>query len=305
MKVFLRFFVLLLCAMLIGSAAMAESTYLLPGSDTRVITEEELWVWDRESLSYMFNEIMARHGFVFGNGGEYDTWFRQFPWYTPNDDPDNQKMVYNVLSNLEWDNYTTIKKVAAQMDANGEPWHNPARRCYKDLVIPASNADIVDDSTILEGYQRIHLPIGIQFPVYAAPSNQAWRGQDGRAQVSTSGALWACGWENGWLLICYQTDADAMRVGYIDGALFPGYAADLPELKFAYQPENVTQACPMTDDPMVANTPMTWLQQGAAVTFLTTMTTPQGESWDYIETTIDGQQARGFIPAGALAYAGL
>ncbi|MBR4361072.1 MAG: YARHG domain-containing protein [Clostridia bacterium] len=303
MKVFLRFFVLLLCAVLVCSAAAEESAYLLPGSDTRVITEEELWVWDRESLSYMFNEIMARHGFVFGEGGEYDTWFRQFSWYTPNDNPDNQTMVYNVLSNLEWDNYTTIKKVAAQMDANGEPWHNPDRKCYRNMEIPAP-VNTADDSVILLGFQRVSLPRGNQLPVYAAPSYQAWRGNDGRAQVDTSSAVWSCGWENGWLLICCGTDTNAMRVGYIDGALIPGYAANLPTLKFAYQPETVTQACPMTDDPMVANTAMIWLQQGAAVTFLTTVTTPQGQNWDYIETTINGQQARGFIPSGILAYAG-
>ncbi|MBQ9307848.1 MAG: YARHG domain-containing protein, partial [Clostridia bacterium] len=34
--------------------------YLIPDSDTRVLTKEEIWKWDYESLWYLINEIFAR-----------------------------------------------------------------------------------------------------------------------------------------------------------------------------------------------------------------------------------------------------
>ena len=69
---------LLLAAL--SSAAVADRMYLIPDSDTRRLTEDELWQWDRESLSFIFNEIFARHGYVFSAGGKYDIWFSAMPW---------------------------------------------------------------------------------------------------------------------------------------------------------------------------------------------------------------------------------
>lgn len=306
MKLIKRAFLMLICLLLLSSAALAEQMYLMPDSNTRKLTEAELWEWDRESLSYMFNEIMARHGFVFSAGSAYDKWFRQFPWYTPNENPDNQTMVYNVLSNLEWTNYETIKKVASEMDSAGAPSHDSTKKCYRDMVIPTSFQPTVAESSILVGFNRYYLSGSQLLPVYAAPSAYAWRGAEGKAEVSTSGVIWAAGRQNGWLLICYETNDHNMRVGYINEAQAGAGASvvQLTEMTFSYIPMALLQACPMTDDPMVANIPMTWLPQGTQVTFLTTFITQQGQSWDYIEITINGQQARGFVPHGALAYLG-
>lgn len=69
-------FVLLLSLSL---PAMADRLYLIPDSDSRRLTEAELWEWDRESLSFIFNEIFARHGYVFSPGGKYDLWFSAMP----------------------------------------------------------------------------------------------------------------------------------------------------------------------------------------------------------------------------------
>ena len=42
--------------------ARADRQYLIPDSNTRLLTWAELDAWDRHSLSYVFNEIFARHG---------------------------------------------------------------------------------------------------------------------------------------------------------------------------------------------------------------------------------------------------
>ena len=96
-----RIIAMLLCLMLLPVWALADDLYLIPDSDSRRLTENELWQWDRESLSFIFNEIFARHGFVFQPGGKYDIWFSSMPWYRPNANPDNQRYCYPKLSQLE------------------------------------------------------------------------------------------------------------------------------------------------------------------------------------------------------------
>ena len=66
MKKLLAIGLSLLCLFACASA-LADRAYLMP-SDSRALTEAELWEWDRESLSFMFNEIFARHGFTFDAG---------------------------------------------------------------------------------------------------------------------------------------------------------------------------------------------------------------------------------------------
>ena len=65
-----RFFCLLLCLCLLPACALGERAYLIPDSDTRKLTESELWAWDYESLGYILNEIFARHGYNFIPGGK-------------------------------------------------------------------------------------------------------------------------------------------------------------------------------------------------------------------------------------------
>ena len=55
----------------------------------------------------------------------------------------------------------------------------------------------------------------------------------------------------------------------------------------------------LTDDPARTGNPLVQLAAGTPVTYLTTMY--NSGAWDYIETTINGQVARGFVPAGTLS----
>ena len=60
----------------------------------------------------------------------------------------------------------------------------------------------------------------------------------------------------------------------------------------------MTEGVNLTDDPALTGNSLVFIPAGTKVTYLTTMFNSTG--WDYIETTIDGKQARGFIPTGML-----
>ena len=126
---------LLMLALPMG--ALADHQYLLD-SDTRKITEAELWDWDRESLSFMYNEIFARHGYPFQVGGKFYNWFNAQPWYQAVRKVTKEQAVA-AASNLEWQNYKTIKSVISQMDAIGWPFRKPAGsslKSWRDFTPP-------------------------------------------------------------------------------------------------------------------------------------------------------------------------
>lgn len=285
------------CILLLGLAlpSSADSQYLIADSNSRRLTEEELWGWDRESLSFIFNEIFARHGYVFSRGGKYDLWFSAMPWYTPNASSDNQKYVYPKVTALEWDNYHLIKKVIAKMDALGFKAHDGSLKCYRDFTPPQSGWS-------LTGFSYAALKTGQKLAVYAAPGASSWRGANGKAVVNTNGAVYAAGWDQGWLLVYYETNSGSIRVGYVDGSAIQGKVDNWNYLSFDRAPATVTHACVMTDDPMKAGITMTTISAGAQVTYLSTFVNQYGQVWDYIETRIGDQNARGFIPQGNLDY---
>ncbi len=279
----------MLCVCMMPLSALADQLYLIPDSDSRYLTKAELYQWDRESLSYIFNEIFARHGYAFNPGGKYDNWFSAMPWYTP-DDPDNHKTVMNRVSNLEWKNYYLIKEVIAEMDAMGYKSHDATKKCYRNITPPGS--------WYMTGFKLVNMKAGQRIPIYSAPSYSSWRGANGKALVSTDGAVWAAGWENGWLLMFYETNSGSIRVGYGNAADMSSKPKVNTQLMFDYIPVTVTANCTLTDDPLKTGTTITTLHAGANVTYLTTMINQYGMDWDYIETSVNGQTVRGFIQHG-------
>ena len=279
----------------VSASALADRMYLIPDSDTRRLTQDELWQWDRESLSFIFNEIFARHGYVFSEGGKYDIWFSAMPWYTPNANPDNEHYCLPKLSKLEWDNYHTIKQVAKEMDSYGVRGHDPKKKCYRNYT-PKGN------TFALSGFSYANLKSGQKLAVYSAPSSGSYRGSNGKAQVSTNGGVWAAGWEGNWLLIYYETNKGSIRVGYVDGAKIRGGGSTWQQLQFSREPVTLTQSCTLTDDPMRGNSPMASLRAGSSVTYLSSFINQNGQMWDYVETSVNGQRARGFLPANCIDY---
>ena len=289
---------LILCLAMTPLCAWADRAYFLD-SDTRRITESELWEWDRESLSFMFNEIFARHGFTFDVGGKFYNWFNNQPWYQLIAKVDDQT-AYARTTQLEWDNYHTIKRVIAKMEASGHPYRKSPGSNLKSWIDnpPPGNWS-------LTGFQVANIRGEQKLNVYSAPSTASWRGANGRAMVNTSGGVWAAGWENGWLLVFYETNAGSVRVGYVNGNTISGPVTTAwgtlnDPLFFSRQNARLTANCQLTDDPVKNASAITSLRSGGTVKYLTTVINQYGRVWDYIETSVSGQTVRGYIPSGCL-----
>lgn len=281
---------LALLLLALGQMAAADTQYIIPDSDVRQLTEEELWTWDYESLGYILNEIFARHGYNFNPGEAYDTFFRSRPWYVPNADSDNQRACYSQLNAVEWYNERLIKDVRSEMRSTKN--YNTDGKSIWDLQF--SSAEVFD------GFAYVSLKPNQKFPVYSAPSDRAWRGANGKASMSTNGAVYAGGWDGGWLLVMYEVNSGAMRVGYIDGQQLQGDTPHCDILQFACRDATIQSQCTLTDDPVRTSAAITTLMPGAAVRYLRTYTNA-GTALAYVETTVGGQTARGFVPASCVA----
>lgn len=213
-----RWMLMVLAALLLSiGIASAELNYILPDSNSRELTWDEVARWDYETLGYAFNEIFARHGYVFHPGEKYDNYFSCQPWYTPNRDTNNQRAVYPYLNTTEWANYELIKEV----------------RGYK-----AENGD-------------------------------------------SGESMWT----------------------YFSGGFdtLGGVPMDT-SLTFSYTTATLNAGTALTDDPAMRKTTIAQLRAGTQVTYLTSFFNKS--AWDYIETTVDGQTTRGFVPAGCLTIHG-
>lgn len=284
---------LMTLALMLPCGALADQLYFLD-TDTREITESELWGWDRESLSFLFNEIFARHGFTFDAGGKFYNWFNMQPWYQSIAKVDDQT-AYNRTTKLEWKNYETIRRVIRQMEAVGWPYRRSGQSTLKSWIDfqPPGNWS-------LTGFRYVNVRSDKNLAVYSAPGKNAWRGANGKAQMSTNGAVWAAGWDSGWLLVFYEVNKGGLRVGYVNGSELRDRGDVWEQLMFSRTPVRVTAGCTLTDDPLQQVNDIAYLQPGATVTYLTTMTNQNGYIWDYVETTVNGKQARGFVPSGCL-----
>ena len=280
-----RILALLFVLMLLPAAALADRMYVLPESDTRLLTWDEVAEWDYESLGYAFNEIFARHGYDFIPGEDYEYYFETKPWYRPNGTGNNQRDCYTKVSNTEWKNYHLIKEVREY------------KKLYGDWGLSIWDSFSTGFDT-LQGFEYIELRSGQNLPVYSAPSKSSWRGANGKAEVSTNGAIYAAGWESGWLLLMYETNNGSIRVGYVrESDIRGGVPLDL-YLEFAYSRATVNEKCVLTDDPARTGSSITTLRAGTEVTYLTRFY--NHSAWDYVETTVNGKVTRGFIRSGSL-----
>ena len=110
---------LLLAAALIVSCAAADTLmpinvfWIIPDSDTRLLSEAELWQYSRETLRFIRNEILARAGYAFENNKFYN-YFNAKPWYSA-----GGYLTVNKLSATAWSNVDTVKAVERAMDKAG------------------------------------------------------------------------------------------------------------------------------------------------------------------------------------------
>lgn len=268
-------------------AAMAETSWLIEDSDTRALTEEELWQWDYESLGYIEYEIYARHGYRFSASSVYGEYFRAQEWYTPNP-RNNIDGCYAEMSDLEWQNVYLIAEVQRQMLSKGTMNLETGRSLWKSEPTVAALVFTQAD------FQR-----GQSIAVYSAPSTKAWRGANNKAKVSTNGDVWAAGWDGDWLLIYYETSKGSVRVGYISDSKFKDDMSAYGQLEFANTLATITEKCSLTDDITRQASSITTLSAGKQVVYLAPYYTEDG-TWAYIETTVKKKTARGFVPMECL-----
>lgn len=279
-------------ALLAPAAARADQVYIIPDSNTRELTYAELWDYSYDTLMFAFNEILARHGYKFETGSRCYNWFTQMPWYKPNME-ENSKYhtpTYKAMSKLENQNFDLIKQVRRDMKAQGTTNANAPKK------MPTPPARQLQN---MAGFTAVTLKAGQKFPVMSAPNVGAFRANNGKALVSTNGAIYTMGWDSGWLLIMYETKSGA-RLGYIDGSRIHGkIPADIGQLAFANLSCKTVATAAVTDDPAWSGSVITTLPAGTQVTYLSTMYFSSG-TWDYIETYINGQVTRGCVREGCL-----
>ena len=77
-----------------------------PQVSSRHLSEDELSELDKETLQIMRNEVFARYGYRFKEGGEMEQYFSKQDWYRP-----QHTDVTGYLTQVELDNIELIKKI--------------------------------------------------------------------------------------------------------------------------------------------------------------------------------------------------
>ena len=116
MKLFTKLISLLLAVlMLLPQLAMAAQNdfYIIPDSDTRLLTEEELWGWQYEAVGYIYNEIFARHGRRFAIP-EIQAYFDSLSWYNGTIEPEDFDS--SVFNRYELENIRILKEEGEKRD---------------------------------------------------------------------------------------------------------------------------------------------------------------------------------------------
>ena len=196
MAMILALITLALCAAPALATYTYDPYYIIPDSNVRKLTEEELWGFTRETLRYIRNELLARHGYAFSNDKFYN-YFNAKPWYIAGGYNEDSK-----LTALEWDNITLVKKVEKAMDK--KETENLGGVDIKEIIAYQNyvggygnelgygnprgdgSGDIVGDSSKLENV--------VITPIPAEPNyiyNEQYIIPDSDTRELTEGELWA------------------------------------------------------------------------------------------------------------------
>ena len=133
-------------------------------------------------------------------------------------------------------------------------------------------------------------------PVYTAPSVDSYRCANGRASCDTNAKMDDAGFVNGWLMVRYETNNGSCRVGYIPPKYVKGFKSSMAP-HFGYIPAVADDVIYVSDNPMRHDDSFAILESGEPFYILSKYNYYQknGLEWWYIECTVDGQTARGFI----------
>ena len=135
-------------------------------------------------------------------------------------------------------------------------------------------------------------------PVYSAPYNGAYRANNGRAAVDTNSYVDLGGYsDQGWLLVRYSTNNGGTRVGWIPPKYVKGVKTSMVP-HFTHIAQTAPTEIYVTDnnlEPYDSSSYFARLEAGETFYVVGRYNYYQYDLW-YIEFTLDGQTARGFIP---------
>lgn len=152
------------------------------------------------------------------------------------------------------------------------------------IALPQSSEFIADNGVSFEPNKR--------YAVYSGPSENAVRGANNKAVVSTNDWIQVFGREGDWVLVNYGIGKNHYRFGYIKASSLPnGYTAR--ELSWIDMPAKVLSNVIVTDDPFYSQAELVTIQADTQVLWLGTL-----GDWAYVES----DNFRGFIP---LSYLGV
>lgn len=168
---------------------------------------------------------------------------------------------------------------------------------YRDDWLPTNQRAMLylADVPCMWGQETVDLERQELLPVYAYPSGEGWRGAEGKAAVSLAEPFTALCWseDGAWLLIDYEVSG-GHRIGYIRCP--EGVQVPVATLYPLHIPLRLTKDFSVTDDPNDSIRTIASLKAGDTVDVLGYT----NASWAYIELTIDGKPARGFLPMAVL-----
>lgn len=129
-----------------------------------------------------------------------------------------------------------------------------------------------------------------KFEVYSGPGETYLREAEGKASVSTNDWIEVFGEENGWLLVLYRVNADALRFGYIQAAQAQ---AGVSVQALSWKNDAVALYGGATNDPIESGAGIA-LESGQEGMMLAMF----GDDMAYVETrTADGAPVRAFVSA--------
>ena len=144
------------------------------------------------------------------------------------------------------------------------------------------------------GAKKLGVSRDAKLPVYGAPFEEAWRGAGGRAAVSAAEPFLLLGsaQDGEWLLVSYQVDAKAGRIGWIRRPKNMPVTADSLSLERALC--EIGEDCVLTDDPLGSGREIRRMTAGEQAIALLRIQR-EDRSWTCVETEAEGRTVWGFV----------
>ena len=150
---------------------------------------------------------------------------------------------------------------------------------FNEALFPRTMAEAMALSAAYErlsglpfSHRRVHAiaeKVQATVPVYAAPSDKAYRAGKGKAAVGLMGPVWAEARDGDWLLVRYDISLKAGRVGYMAADAYSGLPEPLYPLDDKDAPAlrlTLPRAAAVTMDPAVGQATEMTLAAGTALT---------------------------------------